>query len=60
MVALAVVRESNARLHELGPGLVALFGKPDLSSSSLPPTLTLGFLQSEAPVESASTPRKPL
>ena len=27
MVALEIVRESNARLRELGPGLVALFGR---------------------------------
>lgn len=26
MVALETIRASNARLHELGPGLVALFG----------------------------------
>jgi hypothetical protein len=26
MVALDTVKASNARLHELGPGLVALFG----------------------------------
>lgn len=26
MVALNLVKESNARLRELGPGLVALFG----------------------------------
>lgn len=29
MVALNLVRESNARLRELGPGLVALFGMLD-------------------------------
>ena len=32
MVALNVVRESNARLLEFGPGLVALFGKQYLAN----------------------------
>ena len=33
MVALTLVKESNARLHELGPGLVALFGLLAVTSS---------------------------